>query len=111
MENTFTDIPQEHTYRSEKGYVMERAYFINNTRILHREDGPAEIVYDYNTTQVSFLKYRRYDKLHRLDGPAYISYNHHNRCVFSINSILLCELPLSDKKVTPKITKIFLQPI
>lgn len=43
--------------------------------ILHREDGPARIVFDENSGDVSYEEYYKNGALFRKDGPAFIRYH------------------------------------
>jgi len=51
--------------------VYWQEYWINNK--LHREDGPAVIVY-YEDGQIKRIEYWVNNQLHKLDGPAFIWY-------------------------------------
>jgi antitoxin component YwqK of YwqJK toxin-antitoxin module len=55
------------------GNVLREVYLNENNK-MHREDGPAEIMY-YSNRQVCSEKYYIEGRLHRIDGPAYIGYS------------------------------------
>lgn len=56
-------------------------YYKENTRFLHREDGPACI--NYNNWDYCYIAYHINNRWHRLDGPARIRYNDHKK-IYSI---------------------------
>jgi antitoxin component YwqK of YwqJK toxin-antitoxin module len=58
------------TYYSN-GNIFREAHCVN--RVLHKEDGPAQIIY-YENGGVKSKTYYIYCRLHREDGPAHISY-------------------------------------
>lgn len=57
--------------RLDEIYLIE--YFIEGTKVLHREDGPAHITY-YPNTEINCEAYYINGRPHRTDGPAIIYY-------------------------------------
>jgi len=64
--------PADYDFFVEGGDLMFEYYYHHG--ILHREDGPAAINYNWGEL-VAKERYCQHGELHRLDGPASIDYN------------------------------------